>query len=278
MTVLKNVYKPLKRCCFLQLQPNSLNNSTPKLIDLAIIMISSVFTISFLAVLGSVVAVGPAAVNLRTAANYAILAESGVTTVPPSVITGAVAVSPIAAGALTGFSLTLDSTGQFSTSSQVVGKLFAASYAAPTPSTLTVAIGDMGTAFTDATGRANPNFSNLASGAIGGLILAPGLYKWTSAVSIGSDVTIAGGATDTWIFQVTGTLSIATGKRIVLAGGALASNIVWVVTGAVTAGAGSHLEGVVLGKTSITLQTGTTANSRLLAQTFVALQKATVTN
>ncbi|KAJ6583301.1 antifreeze protein [Mycena sp. CBHHK59/15] len=251
-------------------------------------MISSVFTISFLAALGSVVAVGPAAVNLRTAANYAILAESGVSTVPPSVIsispfirchrTGAVAVSPIAAVGLTGFSLTVDSTGQFSTSSQVVGKLFAASYAVPTPSTLTVAIGDMGTAFTDATGRVNPNFSNLASGAIGGLILAPGLYKWTSAVSIGSDVTISGGATDTWIFQVTGTLSIAAGKRIILAGGARASNIVWVVTGAVNAGAGSHLEGVVLGKTSITLQTGTTANSRLLAQTFVALQKATVTN
>ncbi|KAJ7126353.1 antifreeze protein [Mycena epipterygia] len=236
-------------------------------------MFSSVLTISFLSALGSVVALGPAAVNLRTAANFAILAETGVSTVPPSVITGNVAVSPIAATGLTGFSLTVDSTGQFSTSSQVVGKLFAASYSAPTPATLTTAIGDMGTAFTDATGRVNPNFSNLASGAIGGLILPPGLYKWTSAVSIGSDITLAGGATDTWIFQVTGTLSIAAGKKMVLVGGALPSNIVWVVTGAVTAGAGSHLEGVILGKTSITLQTGTTANSRLLAQTSVALQQ-----
>ncbi|KAJ7663050.1 antifreeze protein [Mycena rosella] len=241
-------------------------------------MLSSLFTISFLAALGSVVAVGPAAVNLRTAANYAILSKTGVSTVPPSIITGSVAVSPIAAVALTGFSLTLDSTGQFSTSGQVVGKLFAASYAVPTPTTLTTAIGDMGTAFTDATGRVNPDFSNLASGAIGGLILAPGLYKWTSGVSIGSDVTIAGGATDTWIFQVSGTLTIAAAKKMVLAGGALATNIVWVVAGAVTAGAGSHIEGVILGKTSITLQTGTTANSRLLSQTFVALQKATVTN
>jgi len=65
---------------------------------------------------------------------------------------------------------------------------------------------------------------------------------------------------------------------VVLAGGALSSNIVWVATGAVTAAAGAHLEGVVLGKTSITLLTGATANSRLLAQTAVALQKATVTN
>jgi len=241
-------------------------------------MISSVFTISFLTALSSVVAVGPAAVNLRTAANFAILAETGISTVPPSVITGAIAVSPIAANAITGFSLTLDSTGQFATSGQVTGKIFAASFSTPTPSTLTVAIGDMGTAFTDATGRPSPNFTNLASGAIGGLVLVPGLYKWTSAVSVGSNITLSGAATDTWIFQVAGTLSVVANARMVLAGGALAQNIVWVVTGAITAAAGSHLEGVVLGKTAITLQTGATANSRLLAQTFVALQKATVNN
>ncbi|KAJ7927054.1 antifreeze protein [Mycena leptocephala] len=241
-------------------------------------MISALSTVYFLTVLGSVFAVGPAAVNLRTAANFAILSKSGVSTIPPSVITGSVGVSPIAATGLTGFSLTVDSTGQFSTSGQVTGKLFAASYSVPTPATLTTAIGDMGTAFTDATGRVNPNFSNLASGAIGGLILAPGLYKWTSAVSIGSDVTIAGGATDTWIFQVAGGLSVAAGKKMVLAGGALPSNIVWVVSGSVSAAAGAHIEGVILGKTSITLLTGATANSRLLAQTAVALQKATVNN
>ncbi|KAJ7246136.1 antifreeze protein [Mycena haematopus] len=242
-------------------------------------MISSVFIVSFLTALSSVSALlGPAPVNLRTAGNFAILAKTGVSTVPPSVITGSVGVSPIAATGLTGFSLTVDSTGEFSTSIQVVGKLFAASYSAPTPVTLTTAIADMGTAFTDATGRVNPNFVNLNNGAIGGLALPPGLYKWTSGVSIGSDLTLVGGPTDTFIFQVTGPLTIAGAKKMVLVGGALASNIVWVVTGGVTAAAGSHLEGVILSKTTITLQTGATANSRLLAQTFVALQKATVTN
>jgi hypothetical protein len=112
-------------------------------------------------------------------------------------------------------------------------------------------------------------------------------------VGVGSDVTILGGATDSeptfhyaigtadwlvqffsaWIFQVSGGLSVAAGKRVILAGGALASNIVWVVSGAVSVAAGAHLEGVVLGKTSITLITGATANSRLLSQTAVALQK-----
>jgi hypothetical protein len=241
-------------------------------------MISSTFALCFLTALSSVAALGPAAVNLRTAGNFAILSKTGVSTVPPSVITGNIGVSPIAATGLTGFSLTVDSTGTFSTSGQVTGQLFAASYSAPTPATLTAAIGDMGTAFTDATGRVNPNFNNLASGAIGGRILGPGLYKWTSAVTIGSDVTIAGSFEDTWIFQISGGLTVAAAKKVVLVGGALASNIVWVVSGAVSVAAGAHIEGVVLGKTSISLLTGATANSRLLSQTSVALQKATVNN
>ncbi|KAJ7785180.1 antifreeze protein [Mycena maculata] len=259
-------------------------------------MISTISIVSLLVALGNVVALGPAAVNLGTAGNFAILSKSGVSTVPPSVITGNVAVSPIAAIGLTGFSLTLASNGESATSSQVTGELFAASYATPTPATLTAAIGDMGTAFTDATGRASPNFSNLANGTIGGLTLAPGLYKWTGAVSILSNVVISGASTDSetfvfacltlltgspwtaWIFQVAGTLSIAAGKQVTLSGGALASNIVWVVSGAVTASAGSVLEGVILGKTSISLLTGATANGRLLSQTSIALQKATVNN
>ena len=78
--------------------------------------------------------------------------------------TGNIGVSPISSTALTGFSLTLDLTGIFSTSTQVTGKLFAASYISPTPSQLTTAISEMQTVFTDATGRVNPNFVNSAGG------------------------------------------------------------------------------------------------------------------
>ncbi|KDR71844.1 hypothetical protein GALMADRAFT_782411 [Galerina marginata CBS 339.88] len=232
--------------------------------------------IGFLCISDSALAIGPVAVNLGTAGNFAILAKTGVSTVPPSSITGNIGVSPISSTALTGFSLTLDSSGTFSTSKQVTGKLFAASYTSPTPSQLTTAISDMQTAFTDATGRVNPNFVNLATGNIGGLILAPGLYKWSSSVNAATGFTISGSSTDTWIFQIAGTLGLATGARVTLLGGALASHIVWVVSGAVTLHTGSHLEGVVLGQTSITVQTGTTVNGKLLAQTNVALQVATV--
>jgi len=226
--------------------------------------------------ISSTVAVGPSVVNLGTAANYAILAQSGVSTVPPSSITGDIGLDPAAATFLTGFSLTLDSTRTFATSIQVVGKLFAASYAPPTPVTLTTAVSDLQTAYNDASSRPNPTFTNFNGGALGGFLLSPGLYKWTGGVTLGSDVTIFGGPLDTWIFQVSGTFNAAAGKRVTLLGGALAKNIVWAVGDVVTVGAGAHLEGVVLGKSAVTLQTGATVNGRILAQTFVALQKATV--
>ena len=92
-------------------------------------------------------------VNLGTAGTYAILAKSGVSTVPTSAITGNLGVSPAAATYFTGFSLTADATSVFSTSPQVTGKVYAADYAAPTPSNLTTAVGDMQLAFTDAAGR-----------------------------------------------------------------------------------------------------------------------------
>jgi hypothetical protein len=79
-----------------------------------------------------------------------------------------------------------------------------------------------------------------------------------------------------WILQIAGTLTMASAKTVLLAGGAHAKNIVWAVAGGVTLGTTSHFEGVILGKTGITLQTGMSMNGRALAQTLVALQQATV--
>jgi hypothetical protein len=110
-------------------------------------------------------------VNLGTAKNYAILAESGISTVPTSAITGNLGISPAAATFITGFSLIANSTNVFSTSPQVTGKVYAADYAVPTPSVLTTAIADMQLAFTDAAERA-PNVTELGAGSIGGMNLA----------------------------------------------------------------------------------------------------------
>ncbi|KZP10295.1 antifreeze protein [Athelia psychrophila] len=238
----------------------------------------SSLAIAILVLSNSCLAAGPVAVPLGSAANFAILAKSGISTVPSSAITGDIGLSPAAATFITGFSLTRSADGTYATSPQVTGKVYAASYTSPTPSTLTTATSDVLAAYNNAAGRVNPNFTNLKSGAIGGLTLTPGLYKWTSGVSINTPVTISGTATDTWIFQIAGPFTIAPAQSVLLAGGASAANIVWVVAGAVTFGIGSVSKGIVLGATSITLQTGSSIKGRLLSQTAVALQVATVTH
>jgi len=210
-------------------------------------------------------------VNLGTAGNFVILAKSGISTVPPSAVTGDLGVSPIDSTAITGFSLILDGLGQFSTSSQVTGKIYAANYASPTPVSLTTAIGDMQTAYTDAAGRSLPDFTELGSGQIGGLTLVPGLYKWSTDVLISSDVTLNGGANDVWIFQIAGKITQATGTQIHLTGGAAAANIFWQAFGDVSLGTTAHFEGIILAQTSISLGTGASINGRLLAQTAVTL-------
>jgi len=216
-----------------------------------------------------------APVNLGAAGNYVILAQSGISTVPTSAITGDIAVSPAAATFITGFGLTADASNVFSTSPQVTGQVFAADYAVPTPSNLTTAVSDMGTAYTDAAGRA-PGVTELNAGEIGGLTLVPGVYKWSSGLSISLDVTLSGGATDVWIFQIAGGLTVASGKSVILSGGALPKNIFWQVADVVALDTTAHFEGVVLAQTAITLATGATVNGRLLAQTAVTLDQSTV--
>lgn len=67
--------------------------------------------------------------------------------------------------------------------------------------------------------------------------------------------------------------TVAMNIKMVLSSAVVAKNIVWVVTGAISVNAGGHLENILLGKTLIASLTGETANSRLLAQTAVTLQK-----
>jgi len=222
---------------------------------------------------GTVPAANP--VNLGTAKNYAILAESGISTVPTSAITGNLGISPAAATFITGFSLIADSTNVFSTSPQVTGKVYAADYAVPTPSVLTTAIADMQLAFTDAAGRA-PNTTELGAGSIGGMNLAPGVYQWGTGLLIPTDVTLTGTASDVWIFQVAQNLTMSSGTKILLAGGAQSKNIFWQVAGLVDLGTTAHCEGVILTQTSVTLRTGASINGRLLAQTAVDLDGSSV--
>jgi hypothetical protein len=215
-------------------------------------------------------------VDLATAANFVILAETGISTVPPSVITGNLGVYPNAAASITNFSLTADSTNVSSTSMQVIGMIYASDYTAPTPANLIAALGDMEAAYTDAAGRA-PAVTELGAGSIGGMTLSPGVYQWSSGVLIPTDLTLHGDATAVWIFQIAQTLTLSSATKVTLTGGALAENVFWEVAGSVEIGTTAHIEGIILCKTMINLRTGASMVGRLYAQSAVTLESNTVT-
>jgi len=219
-------------------------------------------------------------VKLLTAGKFAILTKTGVTTtsaVTPTSVTGDIGSSPVAASYYTGFGMILDSSGAFATSTFVHnGEMYAANHAVPTPNMLTVAILDMQAAYGDAAGRVNPDFTNLLAGQINGLTLAQGLYKWTTGVLITDSLVFDGPADAVWILQIAGDVTLGTFAKITLSGGAQAKNIFWQVGGQTPFGPTSHAEGVILSKTSIIFQAGSSLNGAALSQTAVTLDTATI--
>lgn len=225
-------------------------------------------------------------VLLGLAGQYAILAAAGISTVPGSSITGSIAVSPIAATGMTGFSLTQDSSGIYSKSDQVTGQAFAANYGGVTPATLTVAVGDMMTAYTDAssrswTGTADTNL-DVKAGTITGETFIPGVYRWGSDITFADKIYIKGNKHSRYIFQSTGNVITGSGANVILQddgsghGMPDPANIVWVMAGYLDAGTSSHLEGIFLTKTKAVLKTGSSLNGRILTQTACTLDQATI--
>jgi hypothetical protein len=224
-----------------------------------------------------------APVDLGLAGNYTIFAKTGIdNAVASAAITGNMGVGPgVTSTAVTGpWALNLPAGAAFSTSTQVTGGVYAFDYAAPTPTAVTTASVNMGTAYTDAAGRLLPDSLDLAGGNLAGQTLAPGLYKWGSNVTLpfGTDVTLAGGPDDVWILQISGTLTTAASTHVFLSGGARAKNIFWQVAGtSVTFGANAQFHGIVLAQNAINVGNQAALTSRLLAQTAVNLSQNAVT-
>jgi hypothetical protein len=221
---------------------------------------------------------GPATVILGTAGNYAIFAETGITTTGTTAVVGDVGLNSTN-GNLTGFEpLTFDPVNlQFATSGLVTGKIWTTSMSYGTPAVLGIAKDDMVAAYDEASTRPSAIDGPGSAGAIGGLTIVPGLYKWSMPVEIGSDVTLNGGLNDVWIFQITGTLTQDAATHVLLTGQAQAKNVFWVVSTAATLLAGAEFQGVLLTKTGISLDSGAKATGSLLAQTAVTMIANSVT-
>jgi len=247
-------------------------------------------------------------IDLGLAGGFAILSKSGVTTTGITMVSGGhVGVSPIAATAITGFALSLDTSKCFSTSTLVdSSRVYAADYAtAPctTPADMTTAVLNMEAAFTAAYGATGdavwpepthndalagrrrgaaggrclaavtPKTTELGAGLIDGMTLVGGVYKWSNVVTFTSTLTFDAQNRDetVWIMQIAGGLTVGTGARVILINGARASNIFWAVATQATINAGAHVEGIILAKTAIVFGSDSSLTGRALAQTAVTM-------
>ncbi|KAK4703539.1 hypothetical protein P7C70_g2676, partial [Phenoliferia sp. Uapishka_3] len=238
---------------------------------------SAILSIAVLALASVASAAGPAKVNLGTAGNYAVLAQSGISTAPhSSSITGDCGLSPAAQSYMTGFSLTEDGTNTYATSDQVAGRLYSANDSPPTPSVLTTAVQDMHAAYNDASSRSDPDFLNLDDGNLANYTFAPGLYNWGSDVKFSGDCVINGTVNDTFIFQIGGQLNVDNAVKLILSGGAQAGNVVFQTEASASLGQFVEWNGIMLSNTAIHMDTSSSINGRLLAQSAVTLEAATV--
>jgi hypothetical protein len=201
------------------------------------------------------------AVNLGTAASFAVLAGQSVSSTGNSIVDGDLGVWP--GTAVTGFG-----PGVVTNGTTHAGD-----------ATAQTAQGDLTTAYNDAAGRTLAPV-DVADADLGGRTLAPGLYKSTGTLALTGTVTLdAGGdANGVYIFQVASSLTTAAGSSVVLAGGAKASNVFWQVGSSASLGTTTAFKGTIMALDSVSLATGAQLEGRALARNAsVTLDNNTIT-
>jgi hypothetical protein len=167
-------------------------------------------------------------VSLGSASTFAILAASTVTNTGASVVTGDIGVSP--GTTATGFPPgTLTGTFHLGDPAAAQAQL------------------DLTAAYNDAAGRTAGAVA--VAGNLGGQTLTPGLYKSSSSLEISSgDLTLdaQGDPSGVFLFEMASTLVTTTGRQVILAGGAQATNIYWQVGSSATLGTSSVFKGNIL--------------------------------
>lgn len=199
-------------------------------------------------------------VGLGTASTYGVLGASAVTNTGPSVVNGDLGVSP--GTSITGFGTAPNGV--------VNGTVHQTDAAAAQAQRDTTTAYDVAVSLT-------PTRTGITE--LDGLSLSPGVYSG-GALQLADTgaLTLAGSANSVWVFQAASTLTIGSGSRITITGGANACNVFWQVGSSATIGSGAQFQGTVLAQQSVTATTGATVVGRLLARTgAVTLDTNTIT-
>jgi len=201
--------------------------------------------------------------DLNSAGGFGILAGTAITSTGFSEIHDMdVGLSPGVRSSITGFPPAI----------VVNGAIYASDDVAPpgVAAMLIQAKQDLTDAYLFAEGATAPAPVTVA-GDQGGLTLAPGIYKSTSTLLIQSgDLTLdaQGDSNAVWIFQIASDFTSigGAGGSVILTGGALAKNVYWQVGSSATIGNGTAFKGTIMALTSITMNTGSSIDGRLLAR------------
>ncbi|HEY5038013.1 MAG TPA: ice-binding family protein, partial [bacterium] len=185
-------------------------------------------------------------VPLGSAASYAVLAGTTVTNTGSTTLCGDLGLSPgtaVTGGPVLSCGGIMHITDSSAAAAQV----------------------DLIAAYNDAAGRVG--VTQLPQ--LGGITLYAGVYNSATGFLISTgDLTLdaQGNPNAVFIFQAGSGLTVATSRKVILIGGAKASNIFWQVGSSATINAGADFKGTILALTDINFFTGATFSGQALAR------------
>ena len=213
------------------------------------ILIGLVLAVAVMVTCQTLMAAGPAPIDLKSCSRFTILAGSTITSTGGGIINGDVGLSP--AG----------SVDLGIPPAQVNGTIYNGGPIAAQAQL------DLNDAFIAASPAQLPGGIN-AGAELGGQTLVAGVYASPSgAYDITSvDLTLNGGPNDVWVFQMASTLTVGVGRQVILTGGAQARNVFWQVGSSATLQTSSVFKGTIMAYASITMNASSTLDGRALSQ------------
>jgi Ice-binding-like len=187
-------------------------------------------------------------VPLASAASFAVLGGSTVTSTGLTILDGNLGVSP--GTSITGFGPGVVKHGQIYAGGSVAGQAQA----------------DLAIGYNYAAGLQNPT---AVPPEIGGMTIEPGIYNAATSLGISGTLTLDGRSkpNSIFVFQVPSTLTTAVLSRVKLINKANACNVFWQVGSSATLNMGAKFRGTIMAADSISVSSGVVVRGRLLAET-----------